>query len=245
VTAGGLRRFREPAPTSGSTGGSAPADVRRCELCAEPVGESHGHVVNLESRALLCSCRNCQLLFAAETVTQRRYRAVPERYLYMPAFRMSETDWTELQIPVRMAFFFANSVLGRSVACYPSPGGAIECELPLATWERVLAANPELADARPDVEALLVDRTAAGFTCHLVPIDACYELIGLVRLTWKGFAGGQEAWDAIDDFFASLRRRSREVATDVEVPDVEVPDVERATDIAIATDVSPRDVDRG
>ena len=59
-----------------------------------------------------------------------------------------------------------------------------------------------MADARPDVEALLVDRRpAGGFACHLVPIDACYELVGLVRLHWKGFDGGQEAWKAIEAFF--------------------------------------------
>jgi hypothetical protein len=207
VTATGLRRFREPAP-----GPTAP-DVRRCEICAEPVGEHHGHVVNLEGRALLCACRACHLLFDTESQAQGRFRSVPERYLYAPSFRMSEADWTELQIPVRMAFFFANSVLGRSIACYPSPGGATESEPPQAIWDRVLRANPELADARPDVEALLVDRGADGFACHLVPIDACYELVGLVRLNWRGFAGGQEAWDAIDGFFASLRRRSHEVST--------------------------------
>ena len=142
-----------------------------------------------------------------------RYRAVPERYLYAPEFRMSVADWEELQIPVRMAFFFDNSVLGHSVAFYPSPGGATESELPLGTWDRVLTANPRLADARPDVEALLVDRTTDGFSCYLVPIAACYELVGLVRLTWKGFAGGQEAWEAIDGFFATLRRRAQEVST--------------------------------
>ena len=33
-------------------------------------------------------------------------------------------------------------------------------------------------------------RSAAG---HLVPIDRCYELVGALRLTWRGFDGGQEA----------------------------------------------------
>jgi hypothetical protein len=189
-----------------------PARGQPCELCAVPVGDDHGHVVNLESRALLCTCRSCHLLITTDEAAGR-FRSVPERYLYAPEFRMSATDWEELQIPVRMAFFFDNSALGHSVAFYPSPGGATESELPLETWGRVLTANPGLADARPDVEALLVDRSTEGFSCYLVPVDACYELVGLVRLTWKGFAGGQEAWEAIDGFFAALRRRGQEVST--------------------------------
>ncbi|MEU7692994.1 DUF5947 family protein [Microbispora hainanensis] len=197
----GLRRFR----SSRAETARAKA-VERCEMCAEPLEAGHGHVVDLETRALVCACRGCRLLF----VRRGRYRAVPDRFRYAPSFRVSPADWDELGIPVRTAFFFRNSSLGRTVAFYPSPAGATESLLPLATWERVLAANPELADAEPDVEALLVDRAPDGsFSCHLVPIDACYRLVGLVRLHWKGFDGGREAWEAIDGFFAALRRRAR------------------------------------
>jgi hypothetical protein len=195
-----LRRFREPVA----------ADPDRCEMCAEPVETGHGHVVDLETRALLCTCRPCHLLFVRPGAALGRFRAVPDRYRYLAAFRMSATEWEELQIPVRMAFFFHNTTLGRSVAFYPSPGGATECELPLSTWNRVLAANPPAAEVRPDVEALLMDRRPDGFGCYLVPIDACYELVGLVRLHWRGFAGGEQAWDRIEDYFAMLRRRSHE-----------------------------------
>ncbi len=182
-------------------------------MCAEPIGAGHGHVVNVDSRALLCTCRSCYLLFTVPGAAQGRYVAVPGRYLYAPRFVLSDAEWDELQIPVRMAFFFHNSALGRTVAFYPSPAGATESQLPLATWEKIMAANPEMAGAAPDVEALLVDRRPGGFVCHLVPIDACYELVGLVRTTWKGFDGGQEAWRAIDAFFDRLRARSREVGT--------------------------------
>ena len=204
MSAGGLRRFREPQA----------GDVERCEMCAEPLGEHHGHVVNLESRALLCTCPPCHLLFTQKGAGRGRFRSVPDRYLYTGEFRMSPADWDELQIPVRMAFFFHNSALGRKVAFYPSPGGATESQLPLDTWERVLADNPMLAEAQPDVEALLVDRgDDHGFACYLVPIDACYELVGLVRMHWRGFAGGTEAWEAIEDYFAALRRRGQDVTT--------------------------------
>jgi hypothetical protein len=64
----------------------------------------------------------------------------------------------------------------------------------------------------PDVEALLVNRTEAGPECFLVPIDACYELVGRVRRGWKGFDGGTEVWQDIGAFFDGLRERSRPMA---------------------------------
>jgi hypothetical protein len=199
----GLRRFLEPKT------GPRPGEV--CELCAEPLADYHAHVVNLDSRNILCTCRACWLLFTHEGAAGGRYRAVPDRYLHDPAFRLSDADWDEIQIPVRMAFFFRNSSLGRMLAFYPSPAGATESLLPLDTWERVVRANPLASDLAPDVEGLILYRTSEGFQCFLTPIDACYELVGLVKLHWKGFDGGQEAWVAIEEFFAGLRRRSKVV----------------------------------
>src|SRR5438874_666498 len=46
---------------------------------------------------------------------------------------------------------------------------------------------------------------------YIVPIDACYELIGLIRLKWKGLSGGEEVWKAIAEFFAGLRKRATPV----------------------------------
>jgi hypothetical protein len=202
----GLRRFLEPVPEQRVAPGE------RCDLCAEPVPEDHSHVVNLDSRAILCTCRACYLLFTHEGAAGGRFRAVPERYLHDPGFRLDDAQWDALQIPVRIAFFFRNSSLERTVAFYPSPAGATESLLPLAAWEEVVAANPALAGLAPDVEAVLVRRTADGFESYLVPIDACYELVGLVRLHWRGFDGGEEAWRQIDGFFDRLRERCGEGA---------------------------------
>ena len=41
----------------------------------------------------------------------------------------------------------------------------------------------------------------------LVPIDDCYELVGLIRSRWRGFGGGEEVWAAIDRFFDDLPTR--------------------------------------
>ena len=179
-------------------------------MCAEPIAEEHQHVVDLASRSLMCTCRGCYLLFTDQQAALR-YRAVPDRYLSFPGFSFDRADWDDLQIPVGLAFLFRNSVQERVVAFYPSPAGATESELSMESWDRIVAANPKLGQLLPDVEALLIygaGRSGGAFSCHLVPIDACYELVGTMRKTWRGFDGGQEARAALADFFARVDARS-------------------------------------
>ena len=186
-----------------------PSDQERCEMCAEPIGEEHQHVVDVVGRGLLCTCRPCYLLFTAEDA-ELRYRAVPDRYLALTDFALFAGQWDELEIPVGLAFFFPNSEQGRTVAFYPGPAGATESELPLGAWDRIVDANPVLGSLAPDVEALLVrmpDRSRSTVQAHLVPIDRCYELVGLLRTAWRGFDGGQEARAVLDAFFADLAAR--------------------------------------
>ena len=136
---------------------------------------------------------------------------MPQRYLSIPSSVFSEAQWDELQIPVGIAFFFFNPSLDRIVAFYPSPAGAMESLLPLQTWDAVVQAHPPLTSLVPDVEALLVYKKDAGCESYVVPIDACYELVGRIRRHWKGFDGGETAWQAINTFFAGVRARSEEV----------------------------------
>jgi hypothetical protein len=192
----------------------APSAQERCEMCAADIGEQHQHVVDLVGRGLMCTCRPCYLLFTAEGA-ELRYRAVPDRYLSFPGFALFGGQWDELEIPVGLAFFFVNSVLGRTVAFYPGPAGATESELPLGAWDRIVHANPAFGLLRPDVEALIVrvpDRNSGdgsgAAVSYLVPIDRCYELVGSLRRAWRGFDGGQEARVLLDAFFADLDTRS-------------------------------------
>ena len=164
-------------------------------------------MVNLETRGLLCACSACYLLFTHEGAGQGRYRAVPERYVAAPDFALSHEQWDALQVPVAMVFLFFNSLLNRMVAFYPSPAGATESLLPLGMWAKLTRANPRLETLRPDVEALLAYKRPDGFECHIVPINACYELVGRMRRHWKGFVGGEIAWGEIEAFFATLRSR--------------------------------------
>ncbi len=47
----------------------------------------HDHLVDLEQRSLLCTCRGCYLLFTPDGAGGGRFRAVPDRYLAFPDFR--------------------------------------------------------------------------------------------------------------------------------------------------------------
>ena len=186
-----------------------PEGAERCEMCGEVLTERHGHVVNLEKRSLACTCRACYLLFTHEGAAGGHYRAVPEHVYYDPGRTLTDADWNELQIPVAMAFFFYNSALEHVVAGYPSPGGATECELDLAGWDRLAAAYPLLAALAPDVEAIFVNRTEQGNELYLIPIDECYALVGELRLRWQGFDGGAEVRASLATFLDGLRQRAR------------------------------------
>jgi hypothetical protein len=175
--------------------------------------------VDVQARAVQCACRACGLLFT-HPGAGARFRTVPERIVEEPGHAIAEADWAALEIPVRLAFLFQSSAAGRWVAVYPSPAGPTESALPLAGWARVAAACRLVELAEPDVEALLVrgeagpgeGRAGGGagpLRCLLVPIDRCYELVGLIRRTWRGFDGGDEVRRGIEAFFTELSRRAR------------------------------------
>jgi hypothetical protein len=186
-----------------------PAPVgARCEMCAEPIADAHGHVVDVSARGLLCVCRPCYLLFTPEGAGNHHYRAVPDRYVALDPGAIGPQQWDRLEIPVSVAFFFHHSVLGHVVGLYPGPGGATESQLGLDAWADVVAAVPELASLAPDVEAVLVRGGGGGATeASIVPIDRCYELTGRLRAVWRGIDGGAEARAALDDVFGEIADR--------------------------------------
>ena len=194
--------------------------VERCEFCGTDIDAAHGHLVDLPRRALLCVCRPCYLLFTHDGAGGVRFRAVPDRYALVPELAGARGAWDALQIPIGLAFFFRNGTTGRTIAFYPSPAGATESELPLEAWEEITHEVPVLATLAADVEALLVRRQSSAPDGHeggrrvdalIVPIDACYELVGRIRRSWRGFHGGDEVWREIDDFFERATARASAV----------------------------------
>jgi hypothetical protein len=200
AAAGQLQRFAsERARTAAEA---------RCEFCGSGIDDTHGHLVDLSRRALLCVCRPCYLLFTHDGAGGVRFRAVPTRYALVRELASSSNGWEALDLPIGLAFFFQDSASGRTTAFYPSPAGATESELPLAAWTTLTSDIPILSTMIADVEALLVRKTSAGTTALIVPIDACYELVGLVRVVWRGLQGGDELQRRVDEFFSRAVERA-------------------------------------
>jgi hypothetical protein len=200
-------RLREVARRSAARAATAAVE-ERCDMCGQPIPAEHRHLVDLQSRQMLCACRACKLLFDRGAAGGGHYRLVPERRLALAGFEMDDALWARLQIPVDMAFFFRNSTVGRVVAFYPGPAGATESTLELAAWEQLESANPELRSLEPDVEALLVDRARGARRHFLVPIDDAYRLVALIRTRWRGLTGGTDVWQGIEDYFDDLSGRA-------------------------------------
>lgn len=177
----------------------------RCDLCAAPVAEVHQHLLEPASRALVCACEACAILFSTP---EAKYRRVPRRIRLLQNFHATDQLWEDLAIPINMAYFYHDSVAGRVQASYPSPAGATESLLPLDSWRDLVTANPILNTVEPDVEGLLVNRIAAANEHFLLPIDECFKLVGLIRTEWRGLAGGTAVWKELAIFFAALRDRA-------------------------------------
>jgi hypothetical protein len=189
----------------------------RCRMCAQLLdGDDHEHVVDVGERSLRCVCASCAALFVppweGPSPPEARYRVVPKRVLDDPAFRLDDRQWAALRIPVGLAFVFFNSSLDGWVVIYPSPAGATEAELEPEGLVALDAATPLLAEAEPDVEALLLHaRRGQPSEALLVPIDACYELVGQVRVHWQGMTGGDAVWREVDRLLGGLRARAESV----------------------------------
>lgn len=183
-----------------------PAASQECELCSEPIAERHEHLIDPVERKLRCVCQGCAILFSDDGRT--RLRRVPHEVDALPGFAIDDAIWNSLAIPIGLAFFFRSSAAGKVVAIYPSPAGPMESLLDLKPWEDLSCAHPALAGMKEDIQALLVNRVGTAREYYRVPIDLCYELVGLVRLHWKGLSGGAGMEAALAAFFAGLRQRS-------------------------------------
>ena len=190
------------------------AALERCELCGEVIPANHRHLLDLQSRELMCACQACKILFDRKEAGVGHYRLVPDRRLRIEGFRLEDEDWAALEIPVDVAFFFHSTRDERVSAFYPSPAGPTESLLRLDAWQGIERANPVLLSLDPDVEALLVNRARGARQHFIVPIEDPYRLVALIRSRWRGLTGGQEVWEGIESFFADLAEGARTVAND-------------------------------
>lgn len=192
------------------------APVEHCELCNEAIPSKHRHLLDLDNHEVICTCTACSLLFGREGAGSGKYRLIPQHYRLLPDFHMTDEQWDALMIPVNMVYLFRSSTEGRIMAFYPGPAGATESLLNLESWEALVIDNPILNNLVPDVEALLINRLKNAHQYYIVPIDACYQLVGLIRVSWKGLSGGEQVWKTITDFFADIRAKAETVRGQVE-----------------------------
>jgi hypothetical protein len=188
---------------------TSPAET--CEMCSAPLAEAHQHLLEPETRKLVCACDACAILFSSQSA--RRFKRVPRRVRALEDFELTDGQWDSLMMPINMAFFFESTPQGRVMALYPSPAGATESLLPLDAWEDIAADNPAVRAMQSDVEALLVNRLghSRGFSkpeYYIVPIDECFKLVGLIRAHWRGLSGGTEVWQQMAQFFAELKLKA-------------------------------------
>jgi hypothetical protein len=191
-----LQRFAKPQ-----------APQKRCDLCGSPIpADDHPHLLDLKSRQLTCSCAPCAILFTNDHAGT--HRRVPDRVRLLPDLDISDAVWESLHVPINLAFFYHNAAAAKVIAMYPSPAGAMESLLPIDAWADLTAACPDLREMQSDVEALLVNRIARRRDALLVPIDACFKLVGIIRTNWRGLSGGTEVWQHVEKFFADLYARA-------------------------------------
>jgi Family of unknown function (DUF5947) len=191
-----LRRFREQ-----------PGSLQeKCEFCGIGLATEHRHLLEVAKNRIACTCSPCALRF--QDVVGGRFKLIPRDVRRLSEFDMSDAEWENLALPINLAFFFYSTPQQKMNAMYPSPAGATESLLPLTAWTTLTEKNSTLTRMEADVEALLVNRVAAKREYYIVPIDVCFELIGLIRLHWRGFSGGDKVWEEVERFFAKLDHNS-------------------------------------
>jgi hypothetical protein len=126
----------------------------------------------------------------------------------MPGFDPADTLWSGLAVPIGLAFFFRSSAEDKMVAVYPSPAGPTPASVDAGAWQRVLDQNPALALMESDVQALLVHRIDGARDAFIVPMDLCYELVGRLRLKWRGISGGEAVRSELAQYFRLMRERA-------------------------------------
>lgn len=192
-----------PAAVDRSKATPRPSSRPRCDFCGGEIDNSHRHLFDRPKRSLVCVCPSCYGLFTDDGAGGPRFRAVPQRYALLPdAVRVTRL-WDALRIPSGLSVLFTNSGTGLTTAYRPG-ADASESAVPLDVWREVERVTPALTTMLHDVEALVVRRTDRAIDAAIVPIDACYELIGRIRQASRDPHGDDEVSRQIDVFFARI-----------------------------------------
>ncbi len=175
-----LQRIRDRARAARSPG---PGSAASC--VAEPIADEHGHLVDLEARNLMCACRGCYLLFTSSGAGRRPLPGGPRSVPRLPDFRLSPEPVGQPADPGE------RGVLLRELRARPGrrllsgSGGRDRVAAPARDLGGGGRRQPRAGarwspTSRPSSSA--PERDGGGAECFIVPIDACYELVGHLRL---------------------------------------------------------------
>jgi len=204
-TAPAVRRLRALSQARAPAPAPASESAERCDLCGTGIEAEHRHLLHLVDRRILCACEPCFAMRSGDA----ELTPSGSRVALLEGFALDDDLWAKFQIPVGLAFFMVRERGQGVLGLYPSPAGATECELHLAAWDELVAANPVLTELEPEVEALIVSRMSDPPRHAIVPIDRCYVLVGMIKSRWEGISGGSAIDDAVAEFFAALERAAR------------------------------------
>jgi hypothetical protein len=204
-TAPAVRRLRALSQARAPAPAGAPESAEHCDLCGTGIDAEHRHLLHLVDRRILCACEPCFAMRSGDAALTPS----GSRIALLDGFALDDDLWAKFQIPIGLAFFMVRERGQGILGLYPSPAGATECELHLAAWDELVAANPVLTELEPEVEALIVNRMSNPPRHAIVPIDRCYVLVGMIKSRWEGISGGSAIDDAVAEFFAALERATQ------------------------------------
>ena len=187
-------------------------------MCAEPIADEHQHVVNVAARQLMCTCRGCYLLFS-DPHAKLRYRAVPGpvpdvlRLHAGPSGLGGAADSRRagVLLPQLRAWTRPSpSTRDRRAPPSPSwtstpgapsrrrpPAGACSPTTSRRCWCGFPTASTPIPNSTPRPSAIWCPSTPATNSS------------GRLRMLWRGFDGGQEVREFVDEFFDRIKARSK------------------------------------
>jgi hypothetical protein len=194
-TLSAVRRFTR----RGSGSESSAEQQEHCDLCGNPIAETHEHLYDPRVRELACACQACAVLFPNKSDV--RYRRLEMSVVPLRGLAIGPAELQGVGIPVSLLCLCPSAEHNRVFAWYPSAAGVVEGDVSTTQLETLVAAFPELGGVEPDLEALVIDARQAPARCFRVSIDVCHKLIGLLRAHpgRSGFKAFERALLSLDE----------------------------------------------
>jgi hypothetical protein len=97
---------------------------------------------------------------------------------------------------------------GKLLAFGNGNAGTDAAHLAVEFMHPVIVGKPAIPAIALTNDIATVTGDGERFDGFLVPIDVCYHLVGRIRLSWKGFNGGEEVRQEMAGFFDRLAQRA-------------------------------------